>query len=128
MCIRDSISANVFQHDHFLYWVDTIGDGTGHTALRWYVLDLITNTIIQSGDIGGGDGFDYFQGSLAVNQLGSMVIGYNRSGSDPADGRVRFYAREFAPIGGGMVSAIGDYFIKESLVDDYDCGFHDTPG
>lgn len=125
--LDDRISANVVQHGNYLYWVHTIGDGTNHTALRWYVMDATTNAIVQTGDIGGG-GYDYYQGSIAVDQFGHAVIGYNRSGSNPADGKVRFYARAFDPIGGGMIASIADYFIKESLVDDYDCGFHGTPG
>ena len=83
--------------------------------------DANTNAIIDNGMIGDPN-YDFYQGSLAVNSSGQVVIGYNRSGLSATDGKVRIYARTFDSLANGHLSQTGDVFLKESLVDDYHNG------
>jgi hypothetical protein len=45
---------------------------------------------------------------LAVNQLGLVVISYNRSGLDPADGRITLADRTFQTNAAGQLVSTGD--------------------
>ena len=51
----------------------------GRAAIRWYEIDKNTNAVLQSSTIGDPDR-DYYYPSIAVNQFGNVVIGFNRSG------------------------------------------------
>ena len=62
-------------------------DGLDESRIRYTVLDANTFAILSQGDIGSA-GYDYYMGSIGVNSLGQVVIGYNRSGLDPATGKV----------------------------------------
>ncbi|HLZ83389.1 MAG TPA: PEPxxWA-CTERM sorting domain-containing protein [Caulobacteraceae bacterium] len=124
--LDDRVSSAVWESKGLIYAVHTVTPtGTDHTAVVWTVSDAATNTLIQEGTIGGnGDGFDYYQGSIAVNAAGQVVIGYDRSGSDPTDGTITFFAQTFNPIkggGGGLVST-GVYLLHVSNTNDYHNG------
>lgn len=123
--LDDRISGNVYQHNGKLYSVHTVTPlGTDYTAVRWTVVDAATGALIGEGDI-GSEGFDYYQGSIAVNEFGQVVIGYNRSGGADKGlaGRIGFLARSFGLDAAGELYQIGDELtLRMSDVDDYRCG------
>ena len=127
--LDDRISANVYQHNGKLYSVHTVTpNGTFFTAVRWTVTDAATGALIGEGDI-SGDGFDYYQGSIAVNEFGQVVIGYNRSGGADKGlaGRIGFFARAFGLDALDKLYQIGNELtLRMSDVSDYRCGSHLT--
>ncbi len=105
-----------------LHTVDTTADGLDETRLRYLVLDASTLAVLDQGDI-GTPGYDSFQGSLAVNSFGQVVVGYNRSGLDAATGNISFMARTFnTDLGGRLVATSDEILLKASLTDDYHNG------
>jgi hypothetical protein len=125
--LDDRVSSGAWEYDGKIYTLHTITPtGTDHTAIQWYVIDAATQKIVQEGMIGGnGDGYDYYQGSIAINDEGEVVIGYNRSGSQPGSGKVTFLAQVFdqASGGNGAIAAVGSAIIlKVSGIDDYHNG------
>jgi hypothetical protein len=111
--------------DGKIYSVHTVTEnGSAFTSVRWTILDSVTNQVLDEGNIGDGlDGYDYYQGSLAVNEFGQVVIGYNRSGLDPATGRITLAARTFSTSGSGELMQIGDEIVlRVSDTDDYHNG------
>ena len=129
--LDDRISANIYQVGNRLYSVHTVTpNATDFTAVRWTVVDATTGTLIDEGDISGGN-FDYYQGSIAVNEFGQAVIGYNRSGLQTTDlngdgkedGRISFLARAFqADASGGLDAAGAEQLLRVSDVNDYHAG------
>ena len=128
--LDERLSSNVYEANGKLYAVHTVTPtGTDHTAVRWMVLNANTGAVIEEGDIGGG-GFDYFQGSIAVNEFGEAVIGFNRSGGREKgiDGRISFMAQAFGTDGGGGLDASsGQMLLKRSGIDDYHCSTRVNP-
>ncbi len=132
--LDDRISANIYEVNGKVYGVHTITPiGGGYTALRWFVVDAATGTLLQEGTIGGGD-YDYYQGAIAVNQYGEAVIGYNRSGFETQDlngdglpdGRISFLAQGYTLDGLGLLSPLGsEFLLRVSDVSDYRCGARD---
>lgn len=95
--------------------------GTDHTVVRYDVIDSATNTVLAEGDIGDAT-HDYFQGSIAVNELGQVVIGYNRSGLG-ADGKISFLARTYNTNPNGTLRSTGsELLLKVSDTNDYHNG------
>jgi hypothetical protein len=133
--LDDRVSASVFEMNGRIYGIHTVTPtGGAFTELRYYVLDAASLTTLSQGTIGGGD-FDYYQGSLAVNAAGDVVVGYNRSGSQTADtngdgkadGRISFMARVLKDDGTGNLSVVGsDLLLRVSDVGDYRCGARTT--
>ena len=132
--LDDRISSNVVQHAGMLYSVHTVTPtGTNHTAIRWSVVNATTGALISEGDISGGD-YDYFQGSIAVNEWGQVVIGYNRSGFQTADlngdgladGNISFMARSYNSFGTGFLIQTDEYLLKVSTISDYHNGSIET--
>jgi hypothetical protein len=129
--LGDRISANVYAHDGKLYSVHTVTPlGTDYTAVRWTVVDAATGAYIDSGEI-SQDGYDFYQGSIAINKYGNAVIGYNRSGYETGDlngdglpdGRISFFYQSFEVDAlGGLVAKGAPGLIRVSDVDDYRCG------
>lgn len=103
------------------------------TELRWYVLDANTFATLSQGTIGGGN-YDYYQGSIAVNEFGQAVVGYNRSGSQTADadgdgkadGRITFAALTMELVGNNLVATGPEQVLRVSDVGDYRCGARTT--
>ncbi|MDC8772615.1 PEP-CTERM sorting domain-containing protein [Roseateles albus] len=134
--LDERISSNVVESNGKLYAVHTVTPtGTDHTAVRWSVLNANTGAVIEEGDISGG-GFDYFQGSIAVNEYGQAVIGFNRSGFQQtdlnndglSDGNITFMARAFETDGGGGLDQSGaDMLLKASSIGDYHCSTRTVP-
>jgi hypothetical protein len=132
--LDDRISANVYQANGKLYSVQTVTPfGSTHTAVRWSIVDAATGALLKQGDISGGD-YDYYQGSIAVNEFGQVVVGYNRSGyqtedlnSDgKEDGRISFVVQAFQEIGGDLFSIAGEQLMRVSDMNDYRCGAHNV--
>lgn len=114
------LSANIYQANGKLYGVRTVtpdsspGVAGTSSALQWFVLDANSGALIESGLI-GGDGFDYFQPSIAVNAWGEAVIGYNRSGGSVkgADGNISVFAQAFRTDSLGGLDAWGDSLLLQ---------------
>lgn len=123
--LDERISSSVYEANGRIYMVHTVdpsNDVGDYSRVRYVVIDKETNAILDEGDIGTG-AFDYYQGSIAVNALGDVVIGYNRSGLDPADGKITFLASMFRTYADGTIHQIGtELKLKESLTDDYHNG------
>jgi hypothetical protein len=119
----DQISSSAFEHDGKIYSVHTVTEnGTDVTVVRYTVLDTATNAVLDEGSLGEA-GKDYYQGSLAVNSLGQVVISYNRSGLDSADGRITLAARTFQTNAAGQLVSTGDEIVlRVSDTDDYHNG------
>jgi hypothetical protein len=117
------ISSSVYEVNGRIYSVQTVArPGVDYARVRYTVVDAATNALLDEGDIGAGQNYDFFEGSIAVNALGQVVIGYNRSGSGQ-DGKIRIYAQMFNTNANGTLrKAGGELLIKESLVDDYHNG------
>jgi hypothetical protein len=93
-------------------------------------MDADTFDIVDEGNIGEA-GYDYYQGSIAVNSKGEVVIGYNRSGLQQADGdgdglsdgNITLMARAFkTDANGKLVQTSNEMKLKVSLTDDYHNG------
>lgn len=84
------ISANVVQVGSNLFMVRTITSGT-HDALRWTILNEATNAVVAEGTLTAPSA-DLYQGSLAVNPFGDVVLGYNQSSASE-------YASSYAVVG-----------------------------
>jgi PEP-CTERM motif len=137
--LDDRVSASVYQVNGKIYGIHTVtptgvAAANAFTELRYYVLDAATFATLSQGTISGGN-FDYYQGSLAVNADGDVVIGFNRSGSQTADlnadgkadGRISFMGRVMKDNGAGVLSQVGtDLLFRVSDVGDYRCGAQNT--
>jgi hypothetical protein len=120
----ERISSSVYEANGRIYMVHTADPlgGSAEDKVHYVVMDSTTFAILDEGDI-GTPGFDTYQGSIAVNALGEVVIGYNRSGLDPTEGKIRFYAQTFSTDATGhLISTSPAILLKESLVDDYHNG------
>jgi hypothetical protein len=117
-------SSSVHEVNGRIYAVTTqkATSGVDEARIHWSVLDSTTFAILASGDI-GSTGYDYYQGSIGVNDAGKVVIGYNRSGLDAATGKISFMAQAFSTDATGALVAQGsELLLKESLTDDYHSG------
>ncbi len=72
------LGSNLVRVGGNVWGVETVNSG-GRSALRWFRIDPNTNTIAEEGIIGDAT-HDYYDGSIAVNNAGDVVIGYTRSG------------------------------------------------
>ena len=126
------ITANAVQYNGKLYSTATVqadaavGD---FAAVRWTVVDANTGSLLSSGKVQQA-GFDYYQGSIAINEFGEAVIGYNRSGAATtdgngdglADGNISFMARAYDASGNLLVQDGGEMLLRVSGISDYRCG------
>jgi len=123
--LDERVSSSVYEANGRIYMVNTVdptGDGLDEARVRYTVLDATTLAVLSEGDIGHA-GYDYYQGSFAVNSFGEVVIGYNRSGLDAATGKISFMGQSFATgASGNLVARSGELLLKESLTDDYHNG------
>lgn len=131
--LDERISASVYEHDGKIYMVNTVddtADGMDYARVRYTVVDADSFAILAQGNIGTG-AFDYYQGSIAVNAAGQVVIAYNRSGNQTADldgdglsdGNITFMAQTFLAAGDGHLASTGSELkLKVSLTDDYHNG------
>ena len=125
--LDDRLSANVYQVGDKLYLVHTeggVGAFTGHTVLHWFVLNATSGAVLDQGVIGDSK-HDFFEGSVAANALGQVLIGYNRVGAG-ADGNASFLASSFVTGVDGLLVNTSDVLLKGGLVGDYHCYRHNT--
>ena len=117
--IDDRISANTYLVNGRLYGVHTVKIGSDYAKLQWFVVNANTGALIDSGLI-GQDGYDYYEGSIAVNGSGRAVLSYNRSGTPAANGNISIFAQAFliAP-GGGMIADGMPLLLKSSPIANY---------
>lgn len=118
--LDDRIASNAWELNGKTYFVHTVTvPGTDRTSVRVSVMDSNTKALIQNIDLGEA-GYDFYQGSIAVSAVGKAMIGYNRSGTDAEDGRIRFYAQSFSIAADGrLVGANDPIMLKESLTSGY---------
>ncbi|MEA2743114.1 MAG: hypothetical protein QOG25_1485 [Acetobacteraceae bacterium] len=79
-------SSSVVMQGDKLFGVETIAQtpDQGHPALRWFEIgDPLTAPVVLDSGIISPPGLDVYYGSIAVNPLGDVVIGF--SGSGPND-------------------------------------------
>lgn len=123
--LDERVSSSVYQVNGRIYLVQTVDDvldGLDEARVRYTVLDANTFAILDEGNIGEA-GYDYYQGSIAVNEFGQVVIGYNRSGFDAATGKISFMARMFSTgVDGKLIATSDEILLKESLTDNYENG------
>ena len=129
--LDERISAAVFEQNGLVYSVYTnTVPGTDFTSVHYLVTDAATNAILDEGNIGDGQ-HDFYQGSIAVNANGQVMIAYNRSGSEKtdangdglSDGNITFAAEVFSTGSDGKLTLrSGELVLKVSLVDDYHNG------
>lgn len=119
------ISSSVYEVNGKIYSVYTATPvGADYTYVHYVITDANTNAILDEGNIGDG-AHDYYQGSLAVNDRGQVVIAYNRSGSEADTGNITFAALVFSTNNGKLVQRGDELVLKVSLVDDYHNGSTD---
>ena len=121
------ISANAWEVKGRIYFVNTVTPtGTDNTVVRITVMDKATGNVLSETDLNDPSGaFDFYQGSIAVNKSGQVVVGYNRSGdvTTGQDGRVSVFARGFKTNADGSLTAMGDaVLLKQSVTDEYHNG------
>ncbi len=121
----DQISSSAFESNGRIYSVHTVTEnGTDRTVVRYTVLDTATNAVLDEGSIGHVD-YDFYQGSMAVNAAGDVVISYNRSGLNPVgdDGNITLAARIFRTTSTGeLVQSGQEIVLRVSDTDDYHNG------
>jgi hypothetical protein len=113
--IDGRISSHVYQLGDTIYGIHAIKQGN-NAALEWFKIDEPTNTVIQEGILGDVN-FDYFNGSIAANELGDIVIGFTRSGN-AAGGNLSAYAL-IGETTGGVTTFAAPLLLKEGLVGNY---------
>ena len=123
----DRTGTSVYQAGGRIYALHTVTPiGQDHTVVRIAVIDAATKNLLSETDITGPDNsYDFYSGSLAVNNAGQVVVGYVRSGDNthPVDGRISIFARSYDTNSSGrLVSTSGDILIRQSPVDDYHLG------
>ncbi|WP_309604486.1 PEPxxWA-CTERM sorting domain-containing protein [Phenylobacterium sp.] len=121
--LDDRISASAYEVNGKIYSVHTVTEtGSGRTSVRVDVINSTTNAIIDEFDI-GAPGYDYYQGSIAVNSLGQVVVGFDRSGTSLVDGKITVMARTFNTSGLGHLYQTGsDLVLRVSDTDSYHNG------
>ena len=77
--VSPRIVANVFEQGNRLWAVHAVAGSFGNSAVRWYEINEVTNSVIQTGLIQKSNE-DYHEPSIAVNDFGNVVIGYTCSG------------------------------------------------
>ncbi|MEK9278924.1 MULTISPECIES: Ig-like domain-containing protein [unclassified Bradyrhizobium] len=79
-----SFTSSVVLQDGKLFGVHTISSDDNHSALQWFEIGTpLTNPVVLDTGLISPLGLDVYYGSIAVNPLGEVVIGF--SGSGPND-------------------------------------------
>jgi hypothetical protein len=105
----NTFGANVVLRDGSIWGVSG-APVDGRSALRWVEIDKATNTILQTGVI-ADDELSFFYPSIAVNEFGQVVIGFN--GSGPTQ-----FASAFAVVGeteGGVTTFADPILLQEGV-------------
>ena len=72
-------SSNVVESNGTLWAAHAVRGTTSNSAIRWYQIDANTNVVLQTGLIQAAN-LDYYYPSVAVNDVGAVVIGFSGSG------------------------------------------------
>ena len=118
------IGSSAYEVNGKIYTVHTVTEARGRsrTSVRVDVIDSTTNAIIDEFDI-GAPGYDFYQGSIAVNALGQVVVGFDRSGTSTVDGKITLVARTFNTSALGHLYQTGaDLVLRVSDTDSYHNG------
>ncbi len=128
--VGGAITANAVQRDGLIYATSTVRSTFGDfAAVRWTVVDAATGDLRSSGLIEQA-GYDFYQGTIAINASGEVVIAYNRSGaavSDGdgdglADGNISLMARTYYVDVDALVQTGSELRLRVSGISDYHCG------
>ncbi len=122
-------SANAVQVDGRVFFVDTVRSTTDDFAVvRLSVIDASTGALLAQSFIQEAN-YDIYQGAIAVNAAGAIVVAYNRSGFLDFGiipvGRIRMFARAFRLLGDTPVADGAELELYASDVSDYRCGARD---
>ena len=127
--LDDRISGTVQQVGNRIYATNAFNDGNqgsntapGFNSVHWMVIDATTGALLQEGLLQDAS-HDYFQPSIAANENGDVVIGYNKSGAN-------MNISSFAAIGhtaAGVLSFTDDVLLATSAVGNYTDGFNSPP-
>jgi len=124
----DRTSSSIVEVNGKIYATQTVTQvGTAATVIRITVLDAATNAVLSRTDIADPN-YDFYYGSLSVNSVGQVVVGYNRSGYSTIDGKIRIYARTFNTLADGSLQFRNEFLIKESVTDHYQTGGTESQG
>jgi hypothetical protein len=120
--LDDRVGSSVYEANGKIYTLHTITQlGSAYTSVRYSVINAATGALLDEGNIGDGS-HDYYQGSLAVNSAGQVVIAFDRSGTG-ADGKISFLARTYNTGGTGQLYQTGsELLLQTSLTDSYHNG------
>lgn len=120
--LDDRFSGTIYQVGNKIYAANTIANpNQDSSAVHWMVFDATLGTVLQEGLITDGAN-DLYQPSIAVNENGDVVIGYNESGAN-------MNISTFAAVGsfqGGVLSFTGQMLLYTSAVNNYTDGFAST--
>ncbi len=127
--LDDRISGTVQQVGNRIYATNAFNDGNqgsntapGFNSVHWMVIDATSGGLLQEGLLNDAT-HDYWQPSIAANENGDVVIGYNKSGAN-------MNISSFAAIGhtvGGVLSFTDDVLLATSAVGNYTDGFGSPP-
>lgn len=109
-------SSSVVMRNGDLWGVQSVNSG-GRSALRWFDINAATNTLRQSGLIASPT-LAFYYGSIAANDFGDVVIGFNGSGKSQF---VSAYVVEGQTKNG--VTTFGDPLLLKAGVSDYEVTF-----
>jgi len=113
--IDQRIASPAYAVDGTIYSVHNTA-ASGQAALAVDIVDEATNQLVQE-VILGDPNYDYFNGSIAANSLGDIVVGFTRSGTG-LDGNLSAYAMVGHTVGG--VTTFGDpLLLQAGQVNDY---------
>lgn len=110
------LGSNVVMRNGELWGVQSV-NVEGRSALRWFDIDVATNTLRQSGLIASPT-LAFYYGSIAVNDFGDVVIGFSGSGQSQ-------FASAYAVQGQTQngVTTFGDPLLLKAGVSDYEVTF-----
>jgi PEP-CTERM motif len=123
------ITGSAWESDGKIYYATTVLSSTGTgAAVRIVVIDAVTKALLSKTEISDPN-FDFYQGSLAINASGKLVVGYNRSGyqttdlngDGKADGNISVMARVFNANADGTITQTDDILIRVSDTSTYHC-------
>ena len=121
---NQSFGSNVVMQDGKLFGVETIAlnSDLSHPGLRWFEIgDPLTTPVLLDSGIISPPGLDVYYGSIAVNPMGEVVIGF--SGSGPND-----YPSAYAvagPLSGDTLTFGEPMLLKDGVAPDTSGRFGD---
>jgi PEP-CTERM motif len=118
------ISSNAWEMNGKIYYTQTMagsGANAGSSVIRVVVIDSVSKAVLSQTEIGDPN-YDFYQGSLAINSAGKLVVGYNRSGFSTVDGQISIFARVYDANANGTISQTDEIFIRKSDTNGYRCG------